>query len=357
MMQGRFQKRIIISLQGKIKFTTQSAEQLALESKVMVVIEIKCPACQVMVNVNTVEKTFYPSDNKEVFSCGKPSDIFFCHKCGLGSAYPMPSQLALTQYYADRRYWKYEKVNTIRFGNYPLACALAESRLKMILKSIAENGALSKIRFLDIGAGHGFLGLFWAGLNQVSDQVMLESYTVVEPDQVVTSSLQKTWNNKFRNVPLDIKMNLNQVDQKFYLIALSHILEHMISPENFLKQVMQKLEKDGLIFIEVPHRDDRFKASVFPHIHFFDQKSLSHLLVACQLEPLQFETFGRHMDDSPANYKRKKRIGFVLEIIVRKLRRVIPYGISKRFYSWYYGVSNKCEFGTWLRVLARKKSD
>jgi len=41
-------------------------------------------------------------------------------------------------------------------------------------------------------------------------------------------------------------------DQKFDFIIISHVLEHIVKPVEFLKQVNERLTDDGMIYVEVP---------------------------------------------------------------------------------------------------------
>jgi len=45
-------------------------------------------------------------------------------------------------------------------------------------------------------------------------------------------------------------------DEKFDLIILSHVLEHIVDPSTFLEKLAQHLEGGGLIYIEVPSLDN-----------------------------------------------------------------------------------------------------
>lgn len=44
--------------------------------------------------------------------------------------------------------------------------------------------------------------------------------------------------------------------QKFNLIILSHVLEHIVDPQSFLKNIIKHLDHNGVIYIEVPSLDN-----------------------------------------------------------------------------------------------------
>ena len=122
---------------------------------------------------------------------------------------------------------------------------------------------------LDIGCGKGgFLSSFssyrpeWnlTGLDLACD---------------VKSSIEKIPNTHFVNGDLpDLDKNI-----RYDLIVLSHTLEHIPNPIDFLKKVNELLEEDGILFIEIPNLETApFDILVADHCSFFTTKTLSYLL-------------------------------------------------------------------------------
>jgi 2-polyprenyl-3-methyl-5-hydroxy-6-metoxy-1,4-benzoquinol methylase len=51
-------------------------------------------------------------------------------------------------------------------------------------------------------------------------------------------------------------------NEKFDLIILSHVLEHLLNPSVFLKKIKSILSDNGILYIEVPSLEGILKRSV-----------------------------------------------------------------------------------------------
>lgn len=60
----------------------------------------------------------------------------------------------------------------------------------------------------------------------------------------------------FKNEKIPIASKLEEINQKFDVITLFHVLEHISDPVLLLRQLKQYLQKKGRIIIEVPNADD-----------------------------------------------------------------------------------------------------
>jgi len=71
------------------------------------------------------------------------------------------------------------------------------------------------------------------------------------------------------------------IDEKFDVIWMSHVLEHLLQPDDFFRKIKNMLKKDGVLFIEVPNCEFKpmLKSSIekSPHLYHFTKKSLSIL--------------------------------------------------------------------------------
>ena len=68
-------------------------------------------------------------------------------------------------------------------------------------------------------------------------------------------------------------------DKVFDVIWMSHVLEHLIEPVNFLKKIRNNLKKNGIFFIEVPNceYEPMLQSSIEknPHLYHFTKKALT----------------------------------------------------------------------------------
>lgn len=71
-------------------------------------------------------------------------------------------------------------------------------------------------------------------------------------------------------------------DECFDIIWMSHVLEHLIEPDIFLKKIKKNLKKNGVFFIEVPNCEYKpmLESSIQknPHLFHFTKNSLSKLV-------------------------------------------------------------------------------
>ena len=92
--------------------------------------------------------------------------------------------------------------------------------------------------------------------------------------------------DRFAFYPCDLNnaQSLAQVavNRRFDLITVSHVMEHLLSPIDFLLALRRLLPADGHVFIEVPNCDPRCNLDIHKsnlvhgqHIHYFTKESLN----------------------------------------------------------------------------------
>lgn len=82
-----------------------------------------------------------------------------------------------------------------------------------------------------------------------------------------------------RSVGDDFKVFNPTVDSgKFDVILMSHLLEHIVCPKEYVSNLIEHLNAGGLLVIEVPNDNSYFLSKKFivePHVTFFDQSTLT----------------------------------------------------------------------------------
>lgn len=154
------------------------------------------------------------------------------------------------------------------------------SSKEFIIDEITE-----KDKVLDLGCGIGFL----------SSQIASKAQLVVGVDHNANSIKQAQKNHQAENLTFICDKNADFLDdttEDFDILILSHILEHIENPEEFLNQTKKNFSK---IYIEVPDfdktymnrvREDlklRLKYSDDDHVFEFDREDLHQLLQKCKL--------------------------------------------------------------------------
>jgi hypothetical protein len=134
--------------------------------------------------------------------------------------------------------------------------------------------------------------------------------------------------------------------RKFDIICASHLLEHIDSPKNFLRNIKKKLSLDkneinrkakkipgtqssngvgGVFFLEVPdfsylNETDNIDGYIFEHLHYFNLRSILKLL---DLSGMELIAIRRYL-----NKKNRTCINYVLQVLA-KVRNGKEYNISK----------------------------
>jgi len=214
-----------------------------------------CPNCK----KKTIEK-------KQIYLSKSPifinKNLFRCVSCGLVFVSPMPSRSDLSKYYTS--FWNGEVATASSITKrYYLAQSISRIRYINQHISIKEN-----LTLLDVGAG---LGMFTEALLKEGYK---GQYYAVEPDKSQRLALKK--NKKIKKTYTDIEAIANE--DRFDLIILSHVLEHVTDPNIFIKKLTSLLNTGGFLFIEVPNEDYKYKLKLEPHLLFFNRKSLSECL-------------------------------------------------------------------------------
>lgn len=173
-------------------------------------------------------------------------------------------------------------------------------------------------KILEIGPGYGFLG------QALLAQWPRIQYYGLETDISCHSGL------KVKGIKLHLPSSpLPQVD----LIIMSHVLEHIPNPEDFLKNLARKLKKNGCIFIEVPCNDFLHKPIDEPHLLFFDKQPLKILLGKLGFRNIALSYHGQLLQ----NLKRLKRIRRIWCIL---RNRFLAMGLTAPFGGYEPGLEH-----------------
>ena len=251
--------------------------------------------------------------------------ICVCGQCGAGSAVPAPDQATLDRFYASGAYWHASTGQAQRAHE----ASQAWLRVDHVRRFVPPRA----LAVADIGAGHGGIAsaLFARGVN-------VSRYAFVEPDEHAAADIHAL------RPPFAVErfVALRELRGPFDLLFLNHVLEHVAEPLVFLRQAAALLSTDGIMYVETPYADYRFKQDVFPHVFFFTPRSLTLLGDQLGARTLTCESFGR----MPA--PRWSPIGFVQRLAGRALPRVQNGGLQRLLdrVIWRYA---PCDDGIWLR--------
>lgn len=167
-----------------------------------------------------------------------------CWTCGLVQQSPLPeSQSELDRRQAEHVEWRYARrgVSEI-YAISDEATRKQSSRLDPFLQNVLDKPGL---RVLDIGCGLGGLLAYvtshYGALAQGIEMDRFEAeFVSSQRDFTVDVQHIEPWLETHRN-------------EKFSLVILSHVLEHLGDPVDVLKKLKQVLCETGGILIEVPN--------------------------------------------------------------------------------------------------------
>lgn len=289
-----------------------------------------CPSCN---NSGVSNRISYLAQNSSFSNLS----LLKCTSCGLLFADPMPSDSELSKYYGD--YWKGEvAIVSPSTRRYYLAQSI--SRLRYIQKYVSLD---KNTKLLDVGAGPGLV------IDALNKEKLKLSYFAVEPDNVQRNALSK------KSQVLGVYKELNNIpkNEKFDLIILSHVLEHVTNPHSFLSDLTELLHPEGILFIEVPNEDYRYKNIYEPHLLFFDKSSLAQT-ISQHGQILNISSVGKdinHLKVSTPHPSKNKIINGLKEFI-KFLIALFDFNYNEKqihkFEMDQYGENKQ-----WLRALIR----
>ncbi len=277
-------------------------------------------------------KVPYPSKNakeKEFFE-----EIAYCEDCNYGFALPYRSQEELSKIYTDGSYWD-DVPTTPEFFKYQVS--QCKHRIERVLKYVNFQNKKT-LKVLDIGSGNCPLG---EALKKQPWDLILQ-YDFLEPD------LSK---GPKPNTPKNFSQNrLLSLDgeEKYDIIFLNHVLEHVASPKDFLLELKNKLSQSGILYVETPYLDHLHKEEVFPHCHFFSEEAVKTINQQAGLQTISSSKFGIKVSTVSLFDKINLKV-------LSLLSKSNFDGIYNRVANRTYGFKNEEEGNQWVYWITKPK--
>ena len=191
--------------------------------------------------------------------------ILKCKRCGL--VFLANFNHIDEQFYEESK--MREKESIANWKQYLKECAIDDTRRAKWIKSRASNKSI-----LDFGCGGGGF------LRKVKSFV--KKCAGVEKDKRLRAIVEKRFNIK-------IFADIEEVNEKFDIITLFHVLEHSKEPRDLLARLSKLLNEDGKIIIEVPNSNDAllslYENKAFSeftywkcHLYLFNNSNLRRLI-------------------------------------------------------------------------------
>ena len=141
----------------------------------------------------------------------------------------------------------------------------------------------NKKTVLEIGSGQG-QAMYWFENNGFT-------VTGIEPDE----NNVKLINQKLNSHCVLGFVEDFEINEKFDIIWVSHVLEHLTKPYEFLRKIQKNLRDDGIFFIEVPNCENGFmlnsSISRLPHTFHFSKTALINLVTKAGYDVVKCDYF------------------------------------------------------------------
>ena len=302
---------------------------------------IKCPICD-------GHKTFFKSVYRHKHDYFSNKKIYGCNNCGLYFVNPKIEDSKLNKYNSSY----HENAHQGHKRNKKLEAFF--SGISKLRIEIIKNNSLfkenSNLKVLEVGPGPGAFAKEWLKYFPNS------KYYAIESDKILHNQLKKNGINIIDNV--DNKWNVF-----FDLIVISHVLEHVNDPLEFLNNYTKTLKKGGLIFLEVPCSDFMHKAIDEPHLLFFEKIPIKKMIKNLKLDLIKLGYYGtpiRKINSLRSKFFKKIRSFLWVKNITYyhpqkdKLNKILNNEIETEALLNFDAHIEQDEPSWWLRVIAKK---
>jgi len=218
------------------------------------------------------------SDNTKRLYIKNSFIIVRCKKCGLVYVNPQPCLEELRELYKEAN----DDLNPAEEQD------IFMQRFGKIIKTIER--FQGKGRVLDIGCSYGYF-------LKIAQKYGWDGQGVEINDSASRYCREKLGLNVFSG---DIS-DAHYTNQSFDVITMFHILEHILDPRNYLKEINRILKPGGLIAVEVPNVGS-LKAKLTRgnwgsfkpprHLYYFSPKTLTLLLEKTGFKRVRMDTLG-----------------------------------------------------------------
>ena len=231
------------------------------------------------------------------------------NKFGFFQLNPMPNSKFLKEYYSKKYYQK------LKSSTYQNSYSSEELFLNTIDANITDlifntNSSSKTKNLFDLGCGEGY---FMSEMKKIGWDIKGSDFSknaILKHNPELISSF----------ISGDLLEILDNLNEKFSLLNLDNVLEHVLDPEILLQKCKKILNDDGIIRIEVPNDCSDFQNLlsqkgmsndeyiVFPdHISYFNFETLSNFL-----NQLNFDIIKIHGDFPIGIYQINKHSNYTI---------------------------------------------
>jgi SAM-dependent methyltransferase len=286
-------------------------------------------------NTGSFQSVYTDKNIYKCINCGlKQADHFSIDKDKLGKFYQLE--------YSKNK----DRTKLVKGSAQYNKCVIRGRVITNIYSNYSHYEKDKEYKFYEFGAGYGITLL---ELKKKYNNADLFAY---EPSDILDDTITKD--------------DLKKYD--FDLIVLSHVLEHLHKPHDYIKKLINKLKPGGLLFVEVPNDNEKFlktkRAFNQPHITFFSSFSLNNMFKYYEndITLLGMYTAGLKFNNWSRIYKNKhfpnifSKVNYRLQEIMKK-KNNLSLDIQRK-YNLYNSRINICndpaQEGYFLRAIYKR---
>lgn len=267
-----------------------------------------------------------------------------CKRCGFVFTNPRPTEAALADFYRHhyRKYYENTETPTDEYLEKGRFTERAMWNLEFIQADLdKELGRRGKVRFLDVGCAQGSL------LRLLKDRYR-ETIALagIEPSLEFSKYASEHSGAEIYTGVLEGYLEVNKERECFDYINLSHVLEHILQPVRFLRNLHDLLRPEGRLCVEIPNILGEWYGVGMFHIGHVSQfcpetfaraarlagfSIISRNLVGNEIHPWKMTFLMQRMvDPSPDSIPKTEEIATWRSEIVRRTESSILQRIGRR---------------------------
>lgn len=257
--------------------------------------------CFVCKSVDIAPKGKFCLEKNKIISSDKSAlelSLAQCNNCGFVFVSSLPGDEEITAYYKSDVFWQSKMTTSVKY-DFPHWSDVFKNNPSLderLRRAIRQFNYITKFRnfdntfsILDMGAG-------FSPFLYVCKQNKLKNLYAIEPSEEICDFLKKQGVSIAANT-FEEWFEKNE-NKKFDLIMVSHTLEHLKSPDYFLSNISKYLTSNGVLYVEVPNRDDRHEIHGGLHFLFFDVTTLrlaleKHDFQVVDIKNMRYNFLGR----------------------------------------------------------------
>lgn len=219
----------------------------------------KCPLCENTNEVDVLHTQSFAFPEEHILFEARRFDVVYCVMCGMVYNDTPLNQEVYNRFYSQMS--KYDMdYNSIDINRFKGQALLIERIFPHKKKAV-----------LDVGSGGG-------GLLVALKNIGYTNLSAVDPSVQCVNAIKEKGINAFESNLFDLRM-----DEKFDLILLSHVMEHVVNLNNAIDRLKKVLNPSGMIYIEVPNALKYTDYYLTP-FHFFDVEHINHFGIDALIE-------------------------------------------------------------------------